>query len=285
MTAARSLRETQAAFLDRVMLTNGRDPGDDALPMAPERLEVYRGMVLGGYQMMLTFVFTESMRLLDHELAATPAADGATGRADLIARMVATNPARTHSTREIADRFLAFFPAAYPDLLARRPELPDLMQIERAELQANYADDDPGRAATEEDVQRLSSSDVEHFLATSVLRAPSASLLFLVYPAATLQDEIRVRNFPKSPAPAAQTVAVSRAPKTLQPVVRAHAEPGGSVLAALTSGEVATVEVLAERWLQTLPEAEAARGEEALFRMFGDAVLRALGDGFLRLPE
>lgn len=285
MSAPRSLRETQAAFLDRVMRTGGADPGRATLDVPDARLGVYRDMVLGGYRMMLSFVHTESLRLLDHVLAEAPAADGAADRDALIARMIATTPASTHSTREIADRWAWFFPEAYPDLVARRPEVVDIARIERAELHANYHPDDPGHGATEDDAERIRALDVDSFLATRVLRAPSATVLHLAYPAASVQDELRERRFPPSPAPAPQTVAVSRSPRTLLPVVRVHDEHGAGLLEASEPGAPVTLEALAERWISRLPEGARDVGEEALFRVFGETVLRALGDGFLRLAD
>lgn len=285
MSAPRSLRETQAAFLDRVMRTGGADPGPAALDVPDARLAVYRDMVLGGYRMMLSFVHSGSLRLLDHVLAEAPAADGATDRDALIAKMIATTPASTHSTREIADRWAWFFPSAYPDLVARRPEIVDVARIERAELHANYHPDDPGRGATEDDAERIRALDVDAFLATRVLRAPSASVLHLAYPAATVQEELRERRFPPSPAPAPQTVAVSRSPRTLLPVVRVHDDPGAGLLEASEPGAPLTLEALAERWISQLPPDDLQRGEEALFRAFGETALRALGDGFLRVAE
>lgn len=285
MTAPRSLRDTQSAFLDRVMRSGGADPGPAALDVPDARLAVYRDMVVGGYRMMLTFVHTESLRLLAHMLAESPAADGAADREALISRMIATAPASTHSTREIADRWAAFLPAVYPDLIARRPELLDIARIERAELRANYHADDPGRGATEDDAARIRALDVEAFLATRVLRAPSAAVLHLAYPAATVQDELRERRVPPTPAPAPQTVAVSRSPRTLMPVVRVHEMPGASILDVIDPGEPVALEAVAERWIGGLPADAAGAGDEALFRVFGDTVLRALGDGFLRLAE
>jgi hypothetical protein len=100
-----------------------------------------------------------------------------------------------------------------------------------------------------------------------------------------VQDELRERRVPPTPPPAPQTVAVSRSPRTLMPVVRVHAAPGASILTAADVGEPVALEALAERWIGGLPADAAGAGDEALFRVFGDTVLRALGDGFLRLSE
>lgn len=278
-----TLEATLSAFADRVFRTGGRDPGDDLLPIAPERLEIYRDLVAGNYRSMLSFVFTSTLRLVDAEIGARPAANGDASRGDVVARYLSMSPASTHSTREIADRFVVFLPAAYPDLVVRRPELPDLVTLERAALRAHYHEDDPGRGATADDVETLRSGSVEEFLATSVVRAPSASILRLAHPVKALCDELDERRVPPPPGAGAEIVTVARHPVELTATMRVVTDPGASALERATPGAALRLEDLAAAWLAAAPPGLAELDEAAAFSRFGDAVLGGLADGLLRL--
>lgn len=277
-----TLRETLSAFADRILVTDGRDPGDAVLPIAPERLDIYRHLVRANYRSMLAFAMTCTMRLLHAEMEREPAANGDADRADVVARFLATSPATTHSTREIADRFQAFVPEAYPDVVARRPELPDLMALERAELRALYHEDDPGGEVAPERLEELRAMSVEDFLALRVVRAPSASLLRLAYPVKSVRDELDARRHPPSPAPREETLTVGRLPVTLEAGIREVAGPGFAVLARVAAGETVSLEDLAGRWLSEPPDGLDPADEAGAFRVFGDTVLAALADGVLR---
>lgn len=289
MTAARrpgpeSLADTLSAFADRLFLTGGRDPGDDALPIPAERLQVYRDLVVANYRSMLTFTFTATFRLIRAEFARGPAANGDRVREDVVRRFLAVSPARTHSTREIAARFVEFLPSEYPDLVERRPELPDLMAVERAELRAEYHSDDPGRGATAADVEAIRARSVDEFLALEVLRAPSGSLLRLSHPVVALRAGLLDGEAPPSPPAGPEVALVSRAPETLTAAVRALADPGATALERIAPGETLPLETLAERWLATSASSDGTPLDETTaFAAFGDAVLAALADGFLRL--
>jgi hypothetical protein len=281
--APSTLEATLSAFADRLFRTGGRDPGDEVLAIPPKRLAIYRDLLVGNYRSMLLFAFPATFRLLRAELAFTAAANGDAKQDDVVTRFLATSPSSTHSTREIADRFLGFFAPAYRDLIRRRPELPDLLTVERAELRALYHVDDPGRGATAEDVQALRAGSVDAFLATQVVRAPSAALLRVAHPVKALLDELHARRVPPSPAAVAETIVVARHPGELTPVLRVVADPGATALTVAAEGETLPLEALAERWFAAAPPGLGDLDETAAFRCFGDTVLDALADGFLRL--
>lgn len=274
------LQAQLSAFADRLFCTGGSDPGDDAIALPVERLEIYRTLTKGGYRTMLRFALTNTLRLVDH-VAGGKLEPGGTEEA--IARLLESNPAATHSTREIADRFVAFFEQTYPALYDARPGLAGLIRIELAELRARYAQDDPGRGLLPTEIEELAQSSVEGFLALELIQAPSASLLRLDHPSGTLYQEISERRFPEPVTLAPQIVSVSRFPESLLPVVLIHAEPAARVLEGPEPGAAITAEGLAERWLGDVPPALADADDAARFQIFGSAVLAGLRCGFLRL--
>lgn len=273
---------TLSRFADRLFRTGGDDPGDAAIALPPERLAVYHELIQGNYRSMIRFAFTATTRLMDHE-AGRAAREG--GVREVVAEFLATAPARTHSTREIAERFLAFVRDHEQEFLRRRPAVPDLMRVELAELRANYAADDPGVGATPERLAELGTADVDRFLATRVLRAPSASLLQVTYPAVHLRHEVLHRRFPPPLELDAGHVAVSRGPVDLLPVVRSIDPVAAGVLAAVPKQGVASLETVAGAWIDALPPDLAERDDAWKLTRFAQSIIRGLADGFLRLEE
>lgn len=272
----RPLAETLSAFADRLFRTGGRDPGDDAVPVPAERLEIYRSLLVGGARSMLSFACTATLRLTDREGFA---------RDDLIRRFLAASPPASHSTREIADRFAAFVHAHCPDVLARRPDVADLLLLERAELRAAYHADDPGRGAAPDDIAGLRASSVDALLSTRVVRAPSGSVLRFDRPVLDVRAALLRREHPPCPPAGDQWVVVGRGPVDLEPTLAPVSPRGASALTAAAPGEPVTIEGLAERWLGELDAADTSVGEDTLFREFAEAVFAALACGFLRLAD
>lgn len=280
--APERLARTLSTFADRVFRTGGSDPGDAALPLAPERLEIYRSLVSKNQRLMLRFVFTQTLRLVEHDAEEGRGPEGGVGR--IAERCLEVAPAATHSTREIADRFLAFLPAEHPELFERHPALAELMALERAELDARYGADDPGRTPAAEELAALAAQPVAAFLALSVLRSGGAATFRLAHATATWRHEIEHRRFqPAGPGP--QFALVCRDPATGDPAVHAVDEDTVAALEQLAPGEAASVEELADRWLAALPAARQSAPEEELFPAFARAVIGALAAGALRLRD
>ena len=61
------LADTLSRFADRLFHTGGEDPGDDAIAVPTERMEVYRGLLFGNYKSMLRFAYTATFRIVVHE--------------------------------------------------------------------------------------------------------------------------------------------------------------------------------------------------------------------------
>lgn len=272
---------TLSTFADRLFRTDGVDPGDAALPIAPERLAVYRGLVQQNYRSMIRFAFTATTRLMDHE-AGRHAPEG--GVRTVVEHFLTTSPAKTHSTREIARRFHEFLPEAYPEFLAGRPDVADLMRVEEAELLANYALDDPGRGVAPPELAELASGDVGAFLETRVLRAPSAAVLAVSYPVVHLRHEVMHRRFPEPPEARATHVSVSRGPVELLPVVAEITPEAAEILALAKPAEELTLEALAVRWIES-SERLTDIDDATRLRLFATATVGALQNGVLRLTS
>lgn len=272
---------TLSTFADRLFRTDGVDPGDEALAIAPERLAVYRGLVQQNYRSMIRFAFTATTRLMDHE-AGRHAPEG--GVRTIVEHFLTTSPATTHSTREIARRFHAFLPEAYQEFLAGRPAVADLMRVEEAELLANYALDDPGRGLAPAELNDLASGDVGAFLGTVVVRAPSATLLEVAYPVVHLRHEIMHRRFPDPPEAQAGHVSVSRGPVELLPAVAEIEPTAAEILSHAEPGVSVDLESLAVRWLES-SELVADADDATRLRLFATAMVQALRNGVLRLAE
>ncbi len=285
MTPSSDLARTLSLFADRLFETGGRDPGDAALAIAPSRLAVYHELLHKNYGSMLRFAFTQALRLADAELAAARGADGLPADADeLIRRFLSVEPAATHSTREIADRFRHYLESHAAALFGRRPELASLLTLERAELRAAYHTDDPGRSPDDAELAALATSDVATFLAVRVLRAPSASLLCLDHAATALHHRLRHGEVPPVGAHAhAERAVVARDPRTLAPTFATWDEAAFRVLETAPEGTPIVLEELAVQWIAALPEADRARDEEWQLATFATTVASSLQSGALRL--
>jgi hypothetical protein len=202
----------------------------------------------------------------------------------IIQRFLEVSPASTHSTRHIADVFRTFFDAEYSGLIARRPEIPDLMTLERAELTALYAFDDPGTSPDAAELAALQQASVEEFLALRLLRAPSAAALRLAHPAA----QIHGRYGHREPVDAGELtgvelVVVTRDPRSLAASFTVLEESQFLALELAPDGGPFTVEELAVTWMDALPEDLATHDDEWKLTTLAQAVFTALRSGYLRL--
>lgn len=276
--------ETLSRFADRLFVTGGEDPGDEALAIAPSRLAVYRDLVRGNYRSMIRFAYTMTFRLIAAEITTSdPAPELPESVHAIIRRYLEVSPAANHSTRHIADVFRAFFDEEYAGLIARRPEIPDLMTLERAELGALYAFDDPGRSPDDDELTALQQAAIGDFLALELLRAPSATALRLAYPA----SQIHGRYARREPVTAGELtgeerVVVTRDPRTLNPRFTVLDEAPFAALELAPEEIPFTVELLAARWLEALPADLAARDDEWKVTTLAQAVFTGLRTGYLR---
>jgi hypothetical protein len=284
VTAPPRLDATLRAFADRLFVTGGRDPGNAAIAIPPARLAIYRELLRGNYRGMLRFALTYSFALMDRELAAASGADGLpedTGA--IVVRFLEVSPSRTHSSREIADRFMAFLPREFPKLVARRPDLADLMTLERAELGAIFATDDPGRCLDPAEIDALAAGSLDDLLALTVVRAPSASLLRLSHAVVELRAALEREETPSPPIAVEERAAVSRGrPPRFGIEFGVFPEEAALVLESAEPGVPIAAERLAASWFAALPEPARSRDDQWKAGTFAGAVLQALRTGFLR---
>lgn len=284
MTSPPRLEATLRSFADRLFQTGGRDPGDAALALPPARLAIYRDMLRGNYRAMLRFAFTCAFDLMDRELAAAAGADGLPADTDaILVRFLQVAPSRTHSSREIADRFLVFLPREVPKLCARRPDLPALMTLERAELGAMFAPDDPGRCLTHDEAAALAQGSLEDLLAREILLAPSASVLSLAHPVVDLRVAIERGETPPAPGKEPEHATVGRGAPPAFPIEFAvHSAEAATVFRLLRPGTPVTAESLAQTWIAALPPSAQARDDAWKASTFAAAIVTGLTTGALR---
>ena len=285
--ASHRLEATQRAFADRVLLTGGRDPGDDAIAVPPARLDIYRDNVRANYRSMLRFALTQTMKLLDRELAAARGADGLPADADaVIVRFLQVAPSRTSSPREIAERFAAFLPHEYPSIVARRPDVADLMTLERAELRALIDPEDPGRAMEPAELDALARGTLDDLLALRIVRAPSASLLRLAHPVVGVRAALERGDDPPPAKAAAQRIAVSRgrAPK-FDVEFRVLTEEDARVHECAWPGAATSAEELAAAWAAVLKGPLAAADDSRKAGSFAAALVAGLRSAWFRAAD
>lgn len=278
------LEATLRAFADRLFVTGGRDPGDEVLALPPARLALYRDLLRGNYRAMLGYAYSASFALAKRTLADAKGADGLPADTDaMIARFLEVAPSRTHSIREIADRFLAFVPREWPKLLARRPDLLDLLRLERAELGTTFAPDDPGAALTAGEVDALATGTLDDLLRVRVLRAPSAAIVRATHEVAALRASLKGGDDPPPPRPVAQVVSVGRgAPPAFAIAFTTHAPEEALVYETARAGALVLAEDLAAAWTRALPEADRAKDDAWKAGVFATALVQGLRSGVLR---
>ena len=276
--------QTLSRFADRLFVTGGNDPGDDALPIAPERLAVYHELVRGNYTSMIRFAYTMTFRVIAHDIVAEDPREGWPESVhDIIREYLETAPAHNHSTRHIADVFRAYFLEHWTAITDVRPELPDLMALERAELEALYHFDDPGTSPSLDELHELQTAPVDQFLSMQILRAPSAAFLRLDHPATQMHHRMRHREpYAAGELTGAERVAVSRNPRTLEAQFTTLDEGPFLVPELAPIGEAVGVEELAGAWIAALPEGLAGNDDAWKLTTFASSVLTGLKTGYFR---
>jgi hypothetical protein len=285
--APRRLEATQRAFAGRVLLTGGSDPGDAAIAVPPARLDIYRENVRANYRSMLRFGLTQTMKLLDRELAAARGEGGLPADADaVIVRFLQVAPSRTSSPREIADRFAAFLPREYASLVARRPDLVGLMTLERAELRALIDPDDPGRAMEPGELDALARATLEDLLALRIVRAPSASLLRLTHPVVAVRAALEKGEEPPPARAAAERVAVSRGrPPRFDVEFRVLTEEEALVHECARPGVETTGDLVAHDWVLRASDLLEGADDAAKAGAFAAALVGGLRSAWFRAAD
>jgi len=278
------LADTLSRFADRLFRTGGADPGDEAIAVPPERMEVYHQLLFGNYRTMLRFAYTATFRIIAYEAKRETVAPGVPGSiGEIIGAYLSTQPPDGHSTRLIADTFRPIFEERYPTFFARWPALAALMDVERAELRANYHWDDPGRGPEDGELQALTGASVGDLLAREVVRAPSSSTLRLDQPGATLRHRVMHRDFPApDELTGAELVLVSRHAERLEPVIQVVDEATLLLHELAPPGTALAVEALAERWMSALPADLASADEATQLAALVQGVFAGLSAGALR---
>jgi hypothetical protein len=233
---------------------------------------------------MLRFAFTQAFVLMDRELDAARGADGLPADAAApVVRFLEVSPSRTHSSREIADRYLAFFPAAYPAIVKRRPDLVDLMTLERAELRAMFELDDPGRCLDEDEIDAVAAGSLDGLLARTILRAPSASILRCAHPVVALRAALERDEAPPPARVETERATVARGrPPRFGIEFGVHDEEAALVFESAVPGVAVTAEQLAAAWFSALPETARAKDDAWKAGVFAAAVVTGLRTGFFR---
>jgi hypothetical protein len=276
---------TLSRFADRLFVTGGTDPGDDVLPIAPERLAVYQELLRGNYTSMIRYAYTMTFRVIAADITSEDPRPGWPESVhEIIRKYLEVAPAGNHSTRHIADVFAAYFLEHWTAITDVRIELPDLMRLERAELEALYHFDDPGTSPDEAEFAALQAGAVEDFLALRVLRAPSASFLRLAHPCTQMHHRMRHRKpYAIGELTGAERVAVSRDPRTLEAMFTTLDEGPMLVCELAPVGEAVVVEDLAGQWIGSLPEELAAHDDTWKLTTFASSVFTGLATGYFRL--
>ncbi len=279
-----SLADTLSRFADRLFHTGGADPGDDAIHVPPERMQVYRQLLFGNYKSMLRFAYTATFRIVALEAKSNPVPPGLPASVgEAVDVYLSTQPPAGHSTRLIADTFRPIFEARYPVLFARWPQLASLMDVERAELHANYHWDDPGRGPEDDELPAMAAESVAEFLAREVVRAPSSSTLRLDQPGATLHHRVMHRDFPEPDAlTGPEFVLASRHPDRLEAVIQVVPEETLLLHELAMPGTPVRIEALAVRWMESLPSRLASADDATKLSKFGQGVFAGLSAGALR---
>jgi hypothetical protein len=277
--------DTLSHFADRLFVTGGSDPGDDALAIAPERLAVYHELLRGNYTSMIRFAYTMTFRLIASDITSNDARPGWPESVHEITRKyLEAAPAHNHSTRHIADVFQEYFLEHWTAITDERPEIPDLMRLERAELEALYHFDDPGTSPSGAELETLQASPVEEFLALRVVRAPSAAFLRLDHPCTAIHHRMLHRDrYEPGELTGAERVAVSRHPETLAAVFTTLDEAPFLVCELAPVGCEVGIEELAGEWIERLPPDFAANDDTWKLTTFASSVFTGLATGYFRL--
>jgi hypothetical protein len=161
-----NLHDVERRFLDQMW---GRASSVSDTDPPADRVEIYAQLVVGMNHGLLDHVFENSFDCIEEaELGR---------RVPLVREFVSESPPRSHSARELADRFVAWLELRHPEMFEKLPELRRLLSEQRIEQQVLYAKDEGRVAFDAETLTRLGALDVDQLLAFRIELAPWARLL------------------------------------------------------------------------------------------------------------
>lgn len=267
MPYADVLRGLKALFLEQPeaqsvdVLLASRAPGLSAderrvLTSIPDdRLSIYVGLLRENQATMLDFVAPSTVEVMDR-FAGVPRREFA--RATLV-----DTPRRTSRLRELSQRVLDHLTGAGRAAIERCPAILDLARLERAQTEAFYALDVEGSLSPPEFAERVTEATVEEVLAFLYVVTPSVRIVSLERDVLQWRDQrTQTGSWAEPPPLLAQPieVLVARDPHSLQPASHRIA-PSLLELLRAADGQPATLESLAERWIEasnTSPDDEQA---------------------------
>lgn len=160
-----SLAEIERRFA--ALATGAAEPGPGDPPR--ERVALYRSLIAGSFGGLLEFACPRSLARL--------ARAGAPPLPELVLELLRAGGPRTHSTRELLDRFAAHLRLRRPELFAADPDLERELVRERLELEARYAEDRGWRPLGRADFEAWGRLDPDRIPGQVIGTAPWAERL------------------------------------------------------------------------------------------------------------
>jgi len=156
-----NLQDIEHRFLEQMF--GHTTPSAESDPPA-ERVELYAQLVVGMNYGLLDHVFEKSFdRIEAAELGE---------RVRLVRQFMTEAPPRSHSARELADRFVAWLELRRPEIFDKLPDLRRLLCEQRIEQQVLYANDGGRVAFDSATIEQLGQLSVDELLLYRVELAP-----------------------------------------------------------------------------------------------------------------
>ena len=151
-----NLHDIELRFVDRLFAAPraiDTDPPSD-------RLELYTQLIVGVNHGLLDHVFQPSFDQLEEA--------GLADRIRLVREFLSESPPRSHSARELAERFVAWLELRHPEFFERLPGLRRLMGDQRIAQEVMYAADEGKRALDAEAIEGLGQLSVDELRASQI---------------------------------------------------------------------------------------------------------------------
>lgn len=284
--AAASAAERRAALAARFpALTD--DEVRDLAAIPPARIGVYTDLVFAGERGTLQWIFPVTFAVIDR-LRREAGDDRPARQAEfaLVRALHAHRPWTSPSQRRLASDFQSFILEEQQNWCAAWPGLPDLVDYERSELEAFYAEDVEHEPVTEDGIAALDALSVEAVLALPVFRPAYAAVRAFSHDVLSLVAHFRENDaLPATlPGTAAVYAACGRSDATHMTAWVRLAPAMFAAFAALPAGGgPCAINDLAGPFVEAR-SSEGKADERALFREFFTALLQCLRSGVLLRP-
>jgi hypothetical protein len=228
------LKPSQSAALSRIPL---------------ERLAVYHDLVVGGHRSMVSHIYGATLAVLAIAKKSRPGLGVDQSVRELAEGFIGKDLARTHSLRELADRFGRFLRTADRRAFRAVPLLEELARFERAKLDVDLVEDGPGEPATQARLEKLAASTIGRLFETCLVVPTHLRALRVrhdvVHALATLAENRPDVDLAELTRPADQVIVVTRHPASLLPVHAGYAPEVWRDLRRFTPGTPFSIEDLA----------------------------------------